>query len=258
MQKVLRSAVAILAAGVSVQAAAQSCVKQSPPHRVALLELYTSEGCDSCPPADKWLSGLGESGWQDKLIPLALHVDYWDQLGWKDRFASPLFTERQHGLARLGGSGVVYTPGVFLNLRELRGWNSGSRLKDAVATVNGRPAGADIRLELSPSASEIKVNAQFRLRPNGNAKQPQVFLALYESRLSSQVKAGENRGVTLKHDNVVRRWIGPIPLQEAGMVARTLPLERDWKPKDLGVAGFVQDTASGEVLQATALAACTA
>ena len=113
-------------------------------------------------------------------------------------------------------------------------------------------------LPLSPSASEIKVNAQFKLRPDANAKQPQAFLALYESRLSTEVKAGENRGSTLKHNHVVRRWIGPIPLKEAGMLARTLPLERDWKPKDLGVAGFVQDTASGEVLQATALAVCAA
>ena len=86
------------------------------------------------------------------------------------------------------------------------------------------------------------------------AKQPRAFVALYENGLSSDVKAGENRGVTLRHDYVVREWIGP--LDPAAPFTRTMALGRDWKAKDLGVAAFVQDISSGEVLQATALAAC--
>src|SRR5258705_8937444 len=86
------------------------CARQSPAHSVALVELYTSEGCDSCPPADKWLSGLGSGAGNraggtvysfDSVVPLSLHVDYWDNLGWKDRFADARFTGRQHRLAEL-------------------------------------------------------------------------------------------------------------------------------------------------------------
>jgi len=89
-----------------------------------------------------------------------------------------------------------------------------------------------------------------------NTRQPQAFLALHENRLSIEVKAGENRGVTLKHDNVVRRWTGPLDLKQPVSVKRMLPLEREWKAKDLGVAAFVQDLASGEVLQAASLPLC--
>jgi hypothetical protein len=81
-----------------------------------------------------------------------LHVDYWDRLGWKDRFASARFSERQRALATLSHSRIVYTPGVFLNLREFRSWDSPSQLRQAVQAVNAKPASADIRLELDPLA----------------------------------------------------------------------------------------------------------
>lgn len=252
----LRSAMVFLVSSMVTQTAssAAQCAKQSPAHRVALIELYTSEGCDSCPPADKWLSSL-QTG--ERIVPLALHVDYWDQLGWKDRFASPLFTERQRVLSALGGSRVVYTPGVYLNLREFRGWSSDARLRDAVAAIDAKPAGADIRLELAPGTGQIDINAGFKLRPGAAARQPQAFIALYESRLSTSVRAGENRGATSEHDNVVRRWIGPLDPKQEAVVKRTLPLEREWKAKDLGVAAFVQNLANGEVLQAASLPLCS-
>lgn len=89
----------IALAAIAASAAAQ-CVKESPPHAVALVELYTSEGCSSCPRADRWLSRLLREGpGVDHVVPLAFHVDYWDRLGWKDRFASARFTERQYALA---------------------------------------------------------------------------------------------------------------------------------------------------------------
>jgi hypothetical protein len=240
--------IAAIAASMAAPAAAQ-CIKQSPPHAVALLELYTSEGCSSCPQADRWLSGIRGA---DSVVPLALHVDYWDRLGWKDRFASARFSERQYALARQAGSRAVYTPGVFLNFQEFRGWGS-THLDSAVRAINARPARATIRLELeSPSPDQLAVRADFRLKTETGW----AFLALYENRLNTEVKAGENRGVTLRHDYVVREWVGPIEVKDAAELRRTLPLERDWKLKDLGVAAFVQDAAGGEVLQATALPLC--
>ena len=83
-----------------------------------------------------------------------------------------------------------------------------------------------------------------------------AFVALYENRLSTDVKGGENRGVTLQHDYVVREWIGPIEIAGSAELRRTLALQGDWKTSDLGVAAFVQDAAGREVLQATALAVC--
>ena len=99
-----------------------ACTATSPAHTLALTELYTSEGCDSCPPADKWMSGLAARGLgPDKVVPLALHVDYWDYIGWKDVFAQPQFTERQRMLSRLSGSTFVYTPQVVVAGRDFRG-----------------------------------------------------------------------------------------------------------------------------------------
>lgn len=254
----MHRAVALAVGAISVSAlAATQCLKQSPPHTVALLELYTSEGCDSCPPADRWLGQLGrEAPAADSVVPLALHVDYWDRLGWKDRFARARFTERHGILSGLSGSRVVYTPGMFLNLREFRGWGASAQVQEALRAINGRPAWADIRLELdAPASGQVAIRAEFRMRPGVPAKQPQAFVALYENGLSTDVKAGENRGVTLRHDYVVREWIGP--LDPAAPFTRTVALERDWKVKNLGVAAFIQDLSTGEVLQATALAACS-
>jgi len=232
------------------------CAKQSAAHAVALVELYTSEGCNSCPPADRWLSRIASDGpGADSTVPLAFHVDYWDRLGWKDRFASARFTERQYALARQAGSRAVYTPGVFLNFQEFRGWGS-ARFSDALRAINGTPARADIRLELDmPSEGQLAIKADFRLKP-GAPEKGQAFVALYENRLSTDVRAGENRGVTLRHDYVVREWFGPVDVNGAAELRKTLALEREWKAQDLGVAAFIQDLVRGEVLQATALANC--
>jgi hypothetical protein len=239
--------------GVSAEA---RCAKQSPAHAVALVELYTSEGCNSCPPADRWLSRIARDGpGADSVVPLAFHVEYWDRLGWTDRFASARFSERQYALARQAGSRAVYTPGVFLNFQEFRGWSS-ARFSDALRAINGRPARADIRLELdTPAAAQLAIKADFRLK-SGAPEKGQAFVALYENRLNTDVKAGENRGVTLRHDYVVREWIGPIELKGGATLRKTLALERDWKLSDLGVAAFVQDAAGREVMQATALPVC--
>jgi len=242
------------ALGAAAPLFAAPCEKHSPWHAVALVELYTSEGCDSCPPAERWLNKLGrDPGALDSAVPLALHVDYWDRLGWPDRFADGRFAERQRTLASLSGSRAIYTPGVFLNLRELRGWSSTSELQGELRKVNARPALVDIRLALEAAPpGQLAITAAFQPKPG--AKRPQAFVALYENGLVTEVKAGENRGATLRHDHVVRRWFGP--LDPALPFRRVVPLEPDWNAQRLGVAAFVQDDASGEILQATALGVC--
>ncbi len=90
-----------------------------------LLELYTSESCSSCPPLDKWMSGINA----DKVTPLALHVDYWDYIRWKDQFSKAEYSDRQRKTAAFGGAGFVYTPQFVMNGRDFKGWDN-SRLRE--------------------------------------------------------------------------------------------------------------------------------
>lgn len=232
-------------------AVAQGCSKQSPAHTVALLELYTSEGCSSCPPADRFVSGVHHGLGIDQVVPLALHVDYWDYIGWKDAFAMRGFTERQRWLADIAGSRTVYTPEFFVAGQELRNWSGG--LPDAVKRINQQPAQADIGIALGkPAGGALPVNVTARSSRHGK-----LFVALYENGLATDVKAGENGGVTLKHDYVVRDWVGPIALGGDGKAAltRALNVPPGAMGKNLGVAAFVQGD-KGEVLQALALPLC--
>jgi hypothetical protein len=240
-------------------ALAQVCSKKSPSHTVALLELYTSEGCSSCPPADKFVSGLHRGGLQpDQVVPLSLHVDYWDYIGWKDVFAKRLFTERQRWLSDLANTQTIYTPEIFVSGKEVRNWAPArGGVIAAVKRINSQPAQADITITLS-KAAHGKLPIEVGARSPRNSK---LFVALYENALATKVVVGENGGATLKHDYVVRDWIGPIELKNDKQVANvTLPRALAIPPgaiaNNLGVAAFVQ-TDTGEVLQAVSLSLCT-
>src|SRR5262245_13249087 len=127
---------------------AAECKARSPETTVALVELYTSEGCDSCPPADRWLSSLASRGYgPERVVPLALHVAYWDYIGWKDPYAQQRFSNRQRKLAQLTRSAIVYTPQVLLQGHDFRGWRGGD-FDGAVKRINARPAKARIELSL--------------------------------------------------------------------------------------------------------------
>ena len=254
--KLCRSALAILvwmsAVGGKAALAGPSCVAQSGPQRAVLLELYTSEGCDSCPPADRRLAQFkSQAEYAGRVVPLAFHVDYWDRLGWVDRFASPQYTQRQQTMAGLAKSRPVYTPQFLRNGRDWR--SAGSPLDGVVASASG----ASIVLELGvPTNRQLALNGEISA---GNAG-TEVWLALYENNLGSQVRAGENSGKTLRHDYVVRRLTGPLTPDKAGRlsVRQQIALDAGWKRADLGVVVFVQDKASGEILQALQRHICAA
>ena len=126
------------------------CSAQSTDHIVPLIELYTSEGCSSCPPADQWLSGLADQGFtNDKVIPLAFHVDYWDYIGWKDRFASPKFTARQRQVVDAGRAKFAYTPQVLFNGIDFGDWRNHASFAGAVLTSQKQQAHAKLSLILS-------------------------------------------------------------------------------------------------------------
>jgi hypothetical protein len=241
-----------LAALFSTSVIAAECSVQSGAQRVALLELYTSEGCSSCPPTDKWVSSLEKQGYTaDKVIPIALHVDYWDYIGWKDRFASPAFTSRQHTQAALDHSSFVYTPQVVLNGRDYRGYGSGSKFSEDVSEINHSPSRANIDLAVTRDAEQLslKVNA------HGPVKSV-LYLALVENGLSSDVKAGENGGARLYHDHVVRVWLGPFNVETSGLeLQRSITLKPEWKTSNLRAVAFVQES-NGDISQAVATPAC--
>ena len=160
----------------------------------SLVELFTSEGCSSCPPAEKWLSGLksNQDLWK-KIIPVAFHVDYWDRLGWRDRFAKPEFTSRQQRYAAAWGGDSVYTPGFAVNGKEWRGWFGGN----AVPTTSSKIG--ILRVSLG---DDEKLSASFipeRTQPRTLA----LNVALLGNDLESDVKRGENSGHKLRHDFVV-------------------------------------------------------
>lgn len=238
-------------------ALAQTCSAVSGAQTNALIELYTSEGCSSCPPADQWLSrlkqqhkGLGQ--W----VPLALHVDYWDYIGWQDRFAQPAFAKRQRDIAALGGARAVYTPQVVMQGKDHRSWVNDARFHNEIAAINRMPAKAEIKLTLEMQASEtMHVMADI----HSQETRPLVYyIALQEHQLASTVKAGENRGTVLRHDYVVRQWLGPFKLNADGhtQASHSLNIDRSWKPRDLTVVAFVEQPNSGDILQALALPSC--
>lgn len=244
-----------------VTAIAAECTARSGDHAVPLLELYTSEGCSSCPPADKWLSSIAAAGFSaDKVVALAFHVDYWDYIGWKDRFAQADFSARQRQAAALGKTAFVYTPQVLLNGADFRDWQQNSRFTQAIASSLRQPARANLELNLSALASgAISVTASAQVMRPEDRKNAEVFIALYENQLNSLVSAGENSGRLLVHDYVVREWFGPYKLDEKadGLWQRNLALKPEWKGRDAGVATFVQNRSNGNVLQALALKLCS-
>ncbi|QSX40605.1 DUF1223 domain-containing protein [Shewanella cyperi] len=153
---------------------------------IRLFELYTSEGCSSCPPAEQWLSGLAvEPGlWRDTFV-LAFHVSYWDYLGWRDPYGSKAFSARQYQHLNARHSRSVYTPQFFINSREWRG----GELPEPASQSTG-----ELRIDTRGSLIEASFT------PLNAMAAPELHLALVAMGLTSQVTAGENRSRVLKHD----------------------------------------------------------
>jgi hypothetical protein len=230
-----------LAVALPLPLTAAGCKAESGPQTAALVELYTSEGCGSCPPADRWLSSLGERGYAPaRVVPIALHVAYRDYIGWKDPYARHEFSLRQRKLTQLQRLALVFTPQVMLQGRDFRGWGTAA-FDDAVTRIHSRPAAARIALELVGVAREaLRVRVRAEALAPGDAA---VYLAAYENRL--------------RHHYVVLDWQGPFAVPGGRLDAeRLLPLLPGAVPTNSGVVAFVQDRGTGEVLQALMLPAC--
>lgn len=198
-----RTPVTTLTLLIGVAGAGFAVVSEAAPTRsvqaatATVVELYTSEGCSSCPPADRWLSTLKN---RPDVVALAFHVNYWDQLGWPDRFASATFTERQRQLMQPSGSRYVYTPQVIANGQDWRGWPA--LPKPAAAAV----AAPTLVLSRDGDVVTAQVGAA--------AGSLSGYWAVVEDGHSSKVRAGENNGELVRHDHVVRRY-EPLPAWNA-------------------------------------------
>lgn len=212
---------------LSAHAIATECSTKSGASTVPLLELYTSEGCSSCPPADKWLSNLKPDS--KKVIPLAFHVDYWDYIGWKDKFSKAEYSDRQRKTAAFAGAGYVYTPQFVLNGRDFRGSDE-SRLNQAITASQKLASRANLSLDAMTQANgEITLQATANAANPADIKNVGIFIVIYENKLVSQVNAGENNGRELRHDYVVRHFFGAYQLSNQNEFSKKFSLKPEWK-----------------------------
>jgi hypothetical protein len=221
-----------LAATSSVYAQDRSGVQriQSPAHQVALVELYTSEGCSSCPPADQWMSELKKDKrlWTT-LVPVAFHVDYWDYIGWPDRFASAEYSNRHRDYHRHAGLRSVYTPGFLVRGEEWRGW-----FRYPTLNLDAPAAAGVITVDI---ADGKQINARYDAP---SSQELDVHIAILGFDLKTDVRAGENDGRVLHHDFVV------LGYQRAAMkgaathhLATTSMPELSANPKQQALAAWV-------------------
>jgi len=230
--------------------AAGACTAKSGATAPSLVELYTSEGCDSCPPADRWFSTLKADAERGKVVPLSFHVDYWDYIGWKDRFAEPRFGVRHRAAAARGGAKVVYTPQVFLDGREFQAWRQTpvDKVRSGAAVNAARPT---LQMTATPAAGSVQVDVGGSDAAGGRTAE--AYIALFENGLASNVTAGENRGVRLRHDFVVRRWVGPFAFDGGKLnVSTAIMAPDDSVLAQSGIAVVAYDE-RGTVLQALAV-----
>jgi hypothetical protein len=213
-----------------------------------VLELFTSEGCSSCPPADALISELGSS--TKSVIPLAYHVDYWNHLGWADPFSSRQWSERQSDYARAMNLDGEYTPQMVISGAWQCGGSDAGSIERAVAAARSQPALGRTSIQTSLAAAgsrklQVKVNAQLLTAGPGRLV---VMLAIYESGLVSKIGAGENGGREITYDYTVRKLLPAFEMDAAQpgsfVQEMTIDLDRSWSVDHLGVAAFIQDPTS--------------
>ncbi|MCP5150567.1 MAG: DUF1223 domain-containing protein [Ectothiorhodospiraceae bacterium] len=232
---------------VPAVAGAADAVKrfESGPERVLLLELFTSEGCSSCPPADRWISELVDHPalWR-RVVPVAFHVDYWDYIGWPDRFAAAANSDRQRAHRANGATGGVYTPGFVVGGAEWRAWFRGGRLD----LSDTRAAG---QLTVRVDGDRFEATFEPTDAPRGGLD---VEVAVLGFGLETEVRAGENEGRRLRHDFVTlgrerHRLAGDAnPLRASGRLPEAIGAGPDTR---LALAAWVSPRGKPYPLQAT-------
>jgi hypothetical protein len=204
-----------------------------------VVELFTSQGCSACPPADRL---LGELAARDDIIALALHVDYWDYIGWKDAFAHPGFTKRQKGYAFVAGHRKIYTPQMIVQGAEDVIGNRKMDVADLILKHEAKRL--PVVVTLSREAGELSVSA----RAVESVGPSEIHLVRYEPQQSVDIKHGENAGQTITYHNIVTEWRTLGPWNGKGVYRASLPVDGD-RP----VVVLVQRADYGPILAAARL-----
>ncbi|MEM6455589.1 MAG: DUF1223 domain-containing protein [Acidobacteriota bacterium] len=219
--------------------------------RPVVIELFTSQGCSSCPPADRL---LGEIGDEPGVIPLAFHVDYWNHLGWRDPFSDRAWSARQQQYAAAFNTNRIYTPQAVIDgHHDVVGSDRRSLLR-RIRDARAQPAEATVDLAVAPQAETLALTVDIALRSAADGAPPQVLVAITEDGLTTPVPRGENAHRTLRNDRVVRHL---QPLDAAftaghAAVRAQVALDPAWQRDRLRVAVLVQDRASQRILGAAA------
>ena len=226
-----------LAGPVAAQVDAKAA---TPPHSPVVVELFTSQGCASCPPADDWLATMADS---DEVIALGLHVDYWDYLGWKDSFANAAFTARQKRYAKAAGARMIYTPQIIIEGADRV---EGLRTDDIVSLIDahaGQPDPVLLHLERRGNMVVIRAVAEPPLTRGAI-----VQLVRYLPEAMVQIERGENAGRLARHRNIVTEWTPVAEWAGTEPFELVAPVEGD-QP----VVVIVQETGPGPILAAARL-----
>lgn len=219
---------------------------ESGPKQVTLLEVYSSEGCSSCPPADQWIAQLEkQAGLWTKFVPVVFHVDYWDTLGWKDSLATPLFSERQHNYAEAWKTGTVYTPGFVLNGKEWRSWRS----EHSVPDLNRKSPGQLSIQRFNEKYYTVSFTAANKALPPQSVR---AHVALLGQNIRHEILRGENAGETLIHHFVVIGFGEEQMHPEGGHFSALISPQKTYpkKIRESYIAAWVADATNLEVLQA--------
>lgn len=210
----------------------------------AVVELFTSEGCSSCPPADDLVASIQKQNKDKQIYILAYHVDYWDHQGWKDTFSDAAYSGRQRKYVEWLNLRTVYTPQIVTNGKtEFVGSDQGALLGAISAGLNETPAGT---LTLKSGIANGRVDVDYQA--DGAGKQAELVLALVQKTGQSNVLAGENTGLKLSHVQIVRKLqVQPLS-STSGKVSMELP--KDFKADGWELIGFVQDKTTGVIASA--------
>jgi hypothetical protein len=223
------------------------------PQPAVLVELFTSEGCSDCPPADQVLAQLARNHLVDgaEVIAMSEHVDYWNRLGWSDPFSDAQFSNRQNEYAHAFGRRDIYTPQMVVDGQiEFVGSNRGQALEAVARAAKNSKASLSItRMKVDKETVRVRVGVNSVSGLTG-AEPADVFLAITEDNLFSKVESGENRGRRLEHVAVVRKLTRIGNLSEGGTfnTEYVVPIARAWKRADLRAVAFVQDKKDRRVL----------
>jgi len=244
-------ALAFLAvAGLYIATTKASPADSTTPRRAVVVELFTSEGCSSCPPADELLGHLHQdlATKNIQVIPLGFHVDYWNSLGWKDRFSAADFGKRQEDYERSLRTDGPYTPQMVVDGRAEFVGNSARQADREITAAAGKAEDAEIKVAAD-------MGDHLTVAVKATSAGANILLAITEDNLTTQVGAGENNGHTLHHAAVVRE-LRPLGQIKDGSFTASVPLklQNEWKRQDLRAVVFAQEGSSGKILGATSVA----